>query len=340
MDSGRKSQSNGESMNSTKTGLVSSDRISQAVHNQRRPPGQVEHVLLAEVESSMKQADVLDRELVIINAAITGMVFTKDDTPYVPISTKEIVADVEEVAQAGAAIVHLHPRDEDGTPTCDPQRYQQLIAAVRDRCPEVIICATCSGRRESDVDRRAVTLDFSGDLKPELASLTCGSMNFPNQASVNAPQTIVELARRMKARGIKPEVEVFEPGMVNYACYLIRKEILDEPLYGHILLGNLGTSSATGLDLSHIVNLLPEGSVWSAAGIGRYQLPVNAMALAMGGHIRVGLEDNLYYDWHNKTLATNRMLVERVVRIARELGRRPATPAQAREIIGLPATTD
>ncbi len=280
--------------------------------------------------------DTLANKPVIINAAITGMVPTKEDTPHVPITIDEIAADVEAVAEAGAAIVHLHPRDEKGRPTCDPEIYRRLISAVRTRCPEIIICASCSGRIESDIDARGVALTFEGDLKPDLASLTCGSMNFPHQASVNAPQTIVELARRMKDRGIKPEVEVFEPGMVNYARYLIRKNLLDEPIYVNILLGNLGTSPATAASLSHMLNLLPEGAVWSGAGIGRYQLTVNALALAMGGHVRVGLEDNPYYDWGKRTPATNRMLVERVVRIAGELGRPSATPQQAREIIGLP----
>jgi len=282
------------------------------------------------------ESDPLDRKPVIINTAITGMVPTKQDTPHVPITIEEIADDVEAVAEVGASVVHLHPRDENGMPTCDPELYRRLIGTVRTRCPDIIICASCSGRIESDVDARGVALSFDGDVKPDMASLTCGSMNFPKQASVNAPQTIVELAKRMRDNGIRPEIEVFEPGMVNYTRYLIRKGLIDEPIYVNILLGNLGTSSASAFDLSHIVALLPESSIWSVAGMGRYQLPVNSMALAMGGHVRVGLEDNLYYDWSNKTLATNRMLVERVVRIARELGRSPATPQQAREIIGLP----
>jgi len=265
------------------------------------------------------------------------MVSTKEDTPHVPITIEDIAADVEAVAEAGASVVHLHPRDENGNPTCDAELYRRLIGTVRSRCPEIIICASCSGRIESDVDVRGVALTFEGDLKPDMASLTCGSMNFPHQASVNAPQTIVELAKRMKDRGIKPEVEVFEPGMINYARYLIHKNLVDEPIYVNILLGNLGTSSATALDLGHMITLLPEGSVWSVAGIGRYQLTANALALATGGHVRVGLEDNFYYDWQQRTPATNRMLVERVVRIAGELGRSPATPQQAREMIGLPA---
>jgi len=260
--------------------------------------------------------DVLANKPVIINAALTGMVPTKENTPHVPITVEEIAADVEGVAEAGAAIVHLHPRDENGIPTCDPEIYRRLIGTVRSRCPEIIICASCSGRIESDIDARGVSLTFEGDLKPDMASLTCGSMNFPQQASVNAPQTIMELAKRMKDRGIKPEIEVFEPGMINYARYLIRKNLVDEPIYVNILLGNLGTSSATALDLGHMVTLLPEGSMWSAAGIGRYQLTANTLALATGGHVRVGLEDNPYYDWG--------------------VGRPPATPQQAREMLGLP----
>ncbi len=281
--------------------------------------------------------DVLTSKPVIINAALTGMVPTKENTPYVPITIEEIAADVEAVAEAGASIVHLHPRDENGKPTCDPEIYRQLIGTVRTHCPDIIICASCSGRIESDADVRGVALTFEGDLKPDLATLTCGSMNFPQQASVNAPQIIMDLAKRMKDRGIKPEVEIFEPGMINYARYLIRNNLIDEPIYVNILLGNLGTSSATAASLSHMAALLPEGAVWSVAGIGRYQLTANTLALATDGHVRVGLEDNPYYNWQEKSPATNRMLVERVVRIAGELGRPPATPQQAREMIGLPS---
>lgn len=284
----------------------------------------------------MQESDVLQRQTFIINAALTGMLPRKSDTPYVPVTPEEIAEDAAAVVEAGAAIVHLHPRDTEGNPSCDPGLFAEVISGVRERCPDVIICGTCSGRIESDIERRAACLTLEGDLKPDMGSLTCGSLNFPNQPSINAPETIIELARRMKERGIKPEVEVFEPGMIHFAKYLVKKGILDEPLYVNILLGNLGTSPATALDLALMVNALPEGTVWAAAGIGRYQLWANAMALAMGGNVRVGIEDNLYYDWQNKSLATNRALVERVVRIGRELGRRPATCKEARELLGLP----
>lgn len=276
-------------------------------------------------------------EVFIINAALTGMVPTRADTPYVPLTVDEIAADAAAVREAGATVVHLHPRDDDGVPTTDRGRYAEVIAAVREAVPDLLISATCSGRLARTVDERAVALTFTGDLRPDLGSLTCGSLNFPRQASVNEPETIAELARRMNDNGIKPEIEVFEPGMVNMARYLQRKGLLHEPLYVNILLGSLGTCPAGGCDLAWMVNSLPEGAIWSATGIGRYQLPVHGMALAMGGHVRVGLEDNTYYDWGSRTLATNRQLVERVVRIGAELGRRPATPAEARELIGLPA---
>jgi uncharacterized protein (DUF849 family) len=271
-------------------------------------------------------------DVVIINAALTGMVPTREDSPHVPLTVAEIVADCLAVAEAGAAVVHLHPRDAEGVPTSDPGTYEELIAAVREACPELLISATCSGRREQSLPARAVPLAFTGRLRPDLASLTCGSMNFPKQASINAPDTIVALATRMRDAGIKPEVEVFEPGMIGAARHLLGKGVLREPLYVNILLGNLGTCSAGALELGYMVNSLPPGTVWSGAGIGRFQLAVNTMALAAGGHVRVGLEDNLYQDWGDRSLATNRGLVERVVRLAAELGRRPATPAEARRI--------
>lgn len=274
-------------------------------------------------------------EVVIINAALTGMVPTRADSPHVPLTVEEVAADAVAAYEAGATVVHLHPRDADGRPTAAPDLYRQLIGTVRERCPELLISATCSGRVERDLDARAVSLTFEGPDKPDLASLTCGSLNFPRQASINEPEDIAELARRMLDAGVKPEIEVFELGMINTALHLRRMGSLADPLYVNILLGNLGTCPAGAAELALMVSSLPQNAVWSAAGIGRYQLPVHMMALAMGGHVRVGLEDNLYYDWRDRTHATNRQLIERVVRMAREVGRRPATPAEARELLGL-----
>lgn len=275
-------------------------------------------------------------DVLVMNAALTGMVPTRQDSPFVPLTAEEVAADAWQAWEAGARVVHLHPRDEAGAPTTNPDTYRRLIAAVRERCPEMLISATCSGRCEGSLDARAVPLSLEDDLKPDLASLTCGSLNFPLQASVNTLDTITELARRMQEAGVKPELEVFEPGMINTACYLLDRGLLQPPLYANILLGNLGTCPASPMDLGYLIAHLPAGTVWSATGIGRFQLPVQTMALAAGGHVRVGLEDCLYYDYRDRRPATNRQLIERVARIAAELGRRPATAEEARHLLQLP----
>lgn len=284
----------------------------------------------------MSNAAAVPDNVLIINVALTGMVPTRAESPYVPLTVEEIVADCRAVSAAGASVVHLHPRDAAGKPTTNEDIYRRLIGEVRAACPDLVISATCSGRVEKTFEARAVPLNFTGDLKPDLASLTCGSMNFPRQASVTDPEMIAALAARMAEVGVKPELEIFEPGMLNVAKYLLGKGQLAAPLYMNILLGGLGTCPAEALDLAYMVNGVPPGTIWSAAGIGRYQLTVNALAVAMGGHVRVGLEDNLYYDWAARTPASNEALVARVVRIAAELGRRPATPAEARALLQFP----
>jgi uncharacterized protein (DUF849 family) len=168
-----------------------------------------------------------------------------------------------------------------------------------------------------------------------MASLTLGSLNFPKQASVNAPATIQGLAERMRERGIVPEWEVFDFGMLDYASYLRGRGLLLDPAYVNLLLGSLGTLAATPLNLALLVERLPAGATWAATGVGRFQLAVNRLAIAMGGHVRVGLEDNLWFDDARTDLATNPRLVERLVRVARAMGREPATPDQVRERLGI-----
>lgn len=273
----------------------------------------------------------------IINAALTGMVPTKADNPSLPVTPEEIAADARRCYELGATILHLHARDEAGRPTYRKERYADIVASVRERCPEAIVCVSTSGRVFKTFEERSQVLDLSGDLKPDMASLTLGSLNFPRQASVNEPDMIRRLAERMKERGIVPELEVFDWGMVDYARYLIDRGVLEPPFYFNILLGSLGTLSATPLRLAMLVEALPPGSTWAAAGIGRFQLPVNGLAIAMGGHVRVGLEDNLWLDAAKTRPATNPALVERLARIAQAHERRAATPAEARALIGLPA---
>jgi uncharacterized protein (DUF849 family) len=192
-----------------------------------------------------------------------------------------------------------------------------------------------SGRNFKTFEQRSEVLSLSGDVQPEMASLTLGSMNFPKQASVNEPGMIRRLAEEMKERGIVPELEVFDFGMIDYAHYLIERRVLEPPFVCNLLLGSLGTSAATALNLAQMVERLPRGTFWQAAGIGRYQWPMNALGVVMGGHVRTGLEDSLYMDPGKRQPATNEALVERVTSLGRAYGRRAATPSEAREMMQL-----
>jgi uncharacterized protein (DUF849 family) len=272
----------------------------------------------------------------IVNACLTGMVPTRADSAAVPLTPHEIAADARRCRDAGAAIVHLHARDADGMPTSSGDVYAEVVGRVRELVPDVIVCVSTSGRLRPDFESRAEVLDLDGDLKPELASLTLGSLNFPNQASVNAPDVIRRLAERMLERGIVPELEAFELGMLDYARFLIAREVLRPPYYVNLLLGSLGTLGASPANLATLAASVPPGATWSATGIGRFQFWVNAMAVTMGGHVRVGLEDNLWLDVDRTVPATNEQLVQRVVALAAAYGREAASPDEARALLGLP----
>jgi 3-keto-5-aminohexanoate cleavage enzyme len=267
----------------------------------------------------------------IINAAITGCVLTKSDTAYLPVTRREIVDCVRGVRDAGASVVHLHARNDDQTPSFDARAYVDLVEDVRDACDDIVVCVSLSGRHASAVPMRAAALRS----RPDMASLTLGSMNFATQPSVNSPEVICALASEIYAAGAVPELEVFEAGFAHYANYLIHKEILRPPYYFNIILGSLGAAPLDLTGLGYIVSLLPPTATWAVGGLGRYQLDANVMAVAAGGHVRVGLEDNIHFDRQRTELADNVRLVERISRIAREMGREPATAQEARELIGL-----
>jgi 3-oxoadipate:acetyl-CoA acetyltransferase len=274
-------------------------------------------------------------EPLILNLAPTGMVPTKDTTPHVPLSCEEILEDVASCHELGVSIVHVHARDSEGRPTHHAEQFAPIVEGIRQIDPELIVCVTCSGRFVSDVRDRGEVLGLEGDAKPDMASLTLGSNNFAKQASVNGPVEIRALAEEMKAHGIKAELEAFEPGMVAFASRLVTEGLLDPPCYLNILLGNLGTAPLSPAMLGAFLALVPPDWTWALAGLGRYQLEANLMAVAAGGHVRVGLEDNVWWDRGRTELATNRMLVERISEAA-ELAERPvATPRQARERLGL-----
>jgi len=272
----------------------------------------------------------------IINAAITGMVPTKADTPHVPVTPQQIIADVRRCRDAGASVVHLHARHADGTPGFEKEIYAEIFQGVRQECPELMISGSTSGRVYGEFRQRSAVLD----LQPEFASLTLGSLNFPQQASVNSPQMIRQLALAMRSKGVRPELEIFDLGMADYAHYLVRKQILRPPHYANILLGSLGTLSASPENLAAVVRALPPDTLWSATGIGRFQFSINALAVTMGGHVRVGLEDSLYFDVQKQHLATNAGLIDRVVGVAKSIGREIATPNQARWMLGLSTASE
>ena len=271
----------------------------------------------------------------IINVALTGMVPTKRLTPYVPISVDEIVEDAIKVCDAGASIVHIHARGKDGYPVSDARYFEDIITSIRKERPALICCATTSGRGGISFEARSEVLHLSGNAKPDMASLTLGSLNFLSGASVNSLDTIQRLALLMKEKDIKPELEIFDLGMINAAKYLERHNIISGTKYFNILLGNLNTAAATLSDLSHLYLSLPQDSIWATAGLGGFQLPINTASIVAGGHVRVGLEDNIYYDSARTKLTTNEELVQRVVRISNELERDISTPLQTRKMLGI-----
>jgi 3-keto-5-aminohexanoate cleavage enzyme len=272
----------------------------------------------------------------ILNFTPTGMIPTKGMTPFVPVTPSEIVEQVLEVKDLGVSMVHLHAREPDGgEPTHKKEIYENIIRRIREKDRGLILCVSTSGRNQSEFEKRSQCLEIDGALKPDCASLTLSSMNFNKQASINTPETIQALARRMLERGIKPELEAFDLGMINYAKYLITKGLLKPPYYFNLILGNIACAQAEMLHLGLMVRELPQGSIWSTGGVGDSQLIMNVMGLISGGGVRVGLEDNIWYDADRTNLATNRKLVERVVSIAQTLGYRPYRPAEVRRLIGL-----
>ena len=274
-------------------------------------------------------------EPLIINACLTGMVPTKFSNPHVPIHPDEIIEDAVKVFDAGARIVHLHARDENGDPTPDAKHYEKIIGAIRKERPEMVCCVTTSGRSWKEFEQRSEVLFLSGQAKPDMASLTLGSLNFFTGPSLNSIEMIERLAMTMKAQGIKPEMEVFDTGMINLAKYLERNRLISGKKYFNLLFGNINTAPATITSLALLTQALPENSVWAGTGLGQFQLPMNTAAIVAGGHVRVGIEDSIYFDYRKETLATNEQLVGRVAHIAEQMQRPLATPEQTRQLIGL-----
>ena len=272
-------------------------------------------------------------EKLIISAATTGSRTMKSQTPYVPVTEEEIATQAIDCWRAGAAVVHIHVRDEQERVTCDPERYRKVSDVIRASGADIIINWSTGGGAGLTTDEQRTA---PVRLGPELASFDCGSTNFGQGVFINSPGFLERLAREMDEHLVTPEIEIFDTGMIQVAKDLIQAGLLRPPHWFQFVLGVRGAAPATARELTHMVDSLPPGSRWSVCAIGREQLPMNMIAMAMGGHARTGLEDNIYYSY--RQLATsNAQLVERLARLAHELGREIATPAEAREMIGITA---
>ncbi|QCX33883.1 3-keto-5-aminohexanoate cleavage protein [Caloramator sp. E03] len=269
---------------------------------------------------------------VIITAALTGAMTPKELNPSIPLTPEEIAEDAYNCWKAGAAVVHLHMRDDNGIGTMDKEKFKKTIDLIKERtdCNVVINCTT-SGDSRASYEERMAHLSY---VKPEMASFDAGSFNWmPFGVFDNSPQFLEQLGLKMKELKIKPELEIFDSGFMNIVNYYVKKGVLETPCHYQFVLGVLGGMEATVKNLVYLHDMLPEGSTWSAFGVGKQHLPIMYAALSLGGHIRVGLEDNVYYS--KGKLATNVMLVERAVRVVREFGKEPATSDEAREILGI-----
>ena len=272
----------------------------------------------------------------LINFCPTGMVPTKKLTPHVPITPAEVIEDSCSALELGASIVHLHARDSEGKPTYRGEIYEEMILGIRRHFPDAVTCVSCSGRNFPEFEYRSEVLELSGSARPDMASLTMTSLDFPSGPSVNAPDMVLALAEKMVVNGIKPEIECFDFGMVNAANMLISKGLLGKPpFYFNLLLGSRYSVPATARHLSNLIVDLPDHSIWAAAGIGLFQLPMNALGIVMGGHCRVGIEDNIFWGFDRSELTTNTALIQRLVELSETFGRPVASHARAREMLGV-----
>jgi len=278
-------------------------------------------------------------EKLIINFTPTGMIPTKDITPHVPVTPDEIARDVLNAVELGASMIHIHARDEKGVPTYKREVYEEIISRIRRKNRDIILGVSTSGRSFNELDKRADVLSIEEPYKPDMASLTLSSLNFNDTASINSPETIKRLAEIMLKKGIKPELEAFDIGMINYSKYLIKKNLLKPPYYFNLLLGNIACAQANLLNVGVMLNELPANSIWSLAGIGSYQARMNSLAIIWGGGVRIGLEDNIWYNPDRTKLATNRELIQRIVNTAKAVGREIASPKEVRKMLGLERTS-
>lgn len=267
----------------------------------------------------------------IITVAPTGAWPTKENNPNVPMTPKEIAEDVYACYQAGAAVAHLHMRDENGKGTMSKALFEETVRLIRDKC-DIVINLTTSGDLNATDETRQEHLIA---IKPELASYDCGSMNWMHSSLfINHPKFLEALAVTMKENQVKPEIEIFDAGMLYNALYYHKKGFLEAPMHFQFVLGAAGGTAATVENLVYLKSLLPTNCTWSALGIGKGHIPILLATLALGGHVRVGMEDNVMFA-PDQLADSNAQFVTRAANLIKEAGYAVATPDDAREILGL-----
>jgi 3-keto-5-aminohexanoate cleavage enzyme len=264
----------------------------------------------------------------IITCAAVGAEVRPDQTPYLPYTPQLLGETARAIREAGASIIHVHCRNDDGTNTHSVERFREAYDAIRAASDLIVQFSTGGAIGMTPLERAGVL-----ELRPEMATLTCGSVNFGDEVFENSFPIMRTILKKMNEFGVRPELEIFDKGHIANARKLARERLLKFPQHCDLVLGVPGGLEATVSNLADLVDDLPEGCTWSVAGIGRQQLPMAMTAIAMGGHVRVGLEDNLHYS--RGRLARNEELVARVARIAGEAERKVATPDQARKLLGL-----
>jgi 3-keto-5-aminohexanoate cleavage enzyme len=265
----------------------------------------------------------------MITCAVVGAELTKEDYPYLPITPEEIADSARGAVEAGASIVHLHVRDEQGKPSQRVDIFREVTEKIRQRC-ECIMQYSTGGAVGTLLDDRCAPLK----LKPDMATLSMGTMNFGPDIFENTENTIYTIAEAIQENGVMPELEIFDYGMMDTVDRFLKKDVIPEKFHVDFVLGVPGGMSGEVKNLILLKERLHPGQTWTVAGLGRFQLPLSAHAITMGGHVRVGIEDNIYYR-KGELAKSNAQLVERVVRIAKELDRAIATVQKAREILGI-----
>lgn len=269
-------------------------------------------------------------EKLIITVAPTGAQTTRQHTPHVPLSPKEIADSIYKSWQAGAAIGHVHVRDHDGNNSLDLEIYKEVIDRVKSKCDIILNLTTAGGLEMSDEDRLRVC-----ELNPEMATFDAGTMNFGADVFHNTPVFLEKLAVEMQNRHIKPEIEIFDVGMIHNAMRIAKKELMEEPFHFQFVLGVPGGMPATPKNLMYLTESIPAGATWSAIGASKDQLAINTMSIVLGGHVRVGMEDSVYFK-KGELAESNAQFVERIVDLSSTLNREIATPEEARKMLKIP----